>query len=94
MHNEFIFKLVLYYTKLFSDPGITNPEIRETILDKILLFVKDKKISLFYHERAELTAELWKGFVHFITYPQMEHLSCEMIVLFIKPMLFGNTELY
>jgi hypothetical protein len=59
-NDDFICEVVYFYTLLFSDNTIANPEIKENLILVIKYFMKKKSILKIYEEKKELTEFLMR----------------------------------
>jgi hypothetical protein len=91
INDDFTFEIVYFYTYLFGDQTIANPDIKESLIMKIKYFMKKKEISKIYEENNEVIEYLIKGLLNYMSIESLCHISCEIMVKIIKPMSFGNT---
>lgn len=59
--DNFIFQIVYFYTLLFADQSIANPELKETFLSRIKYFLSKKRCLKIYEESPQLVSYLIKG---------------------------------
>jgi hypothetical protein len=90
-NDDFTFEIVYFYTYLFGDQTIANPDIKESLILKIKYFMKKKEISKIYEENIEVIEYLIKGLLNYMSIESLCHVSCEIMVKIIKPMSFGNS---
>jgi len=90
--DDFMYEVVFFYTYLFSDNTIANPEIRETLIFIIKYFMKKKEILQIYEERKEIMEMLIKGLLNYMSIESLFHIACEIIVRIVKPCCFGERE--
>ena len=91
-NDDFISEIVYFYTLLFSDNTIANPEIKENLILVIKYFMKKKSILKIYEEQKELTEFLIKGLLNYMSMESLFHIACEIIVKIVKPSCFGEEQ--
>jgi hypothetical protein len=90
MNDDFTFEIVYFYTNLFGDQIVANPDIKESLIMKMKYFMKKKDVSRIYEEKSEVIESLIKGLLNYMSIESLCHISCEIMVKIIKPMCFGN----
>lgn len=88
--DNLVYEIVYFYTYLFNDLQIANPEIKESLISKIKFFMKKKETGKLYEEYYELIEFLIKGLLNYMAVESLSHISCEIIVKIIKPSCFGQ----
>jgi hypothetical protein len=87
--DKFTYEIAYFYTLLFSDMNIANPEIRESLIYKIKFLMKKKKTSELFEKHNELIDFLIKGLLKYMTIESLSHIACEIMVKIVKPICFG-----
>jgi hypothetical protein len=87
--DNFLFEIVYFYTLLFSDMNIANPEIRESLIYKIKYFMGKKKTAVLYETNSKLIEFLIKGLLKYMTLESLSHIACDIMVKIVKPICFG-----
>jgi hypothetical protein len=87
--DNLIYEIVYFYTYLFNDPKIANPEIRESLIVKMKFFMSKKRIAKYYEKNYELIEILIKGILNYMSTELYCLTSCEIIIKIIKPLCFG-----
>jgi hypothetical protein len=87
--DNLIYEIVYFYTYLFNDTTIANPEIRDSLLLIMKFFMSRKKIGKFYEKYYELIELLIKGILNYMSNENYCLTSCEIIIKIIKPVCFG-----
>jgi hypothetical protein len=88
--DKFTLEIMFFYTSLFSDQKIANPEIKELLISKIEYFINKKALSKTIEENYNLLELLIKGLLNYMSSESLSHVACEIIVKIIKPMCFGT----
>jgi hypothetical protein len=91
--DNFTYEIVYFYTLLFSDMNIANPEIRESLIYKIKFLIKKKRSAELYEKHNELVDFLIKGLLKYMTIESLSHIACEIMVKIVKPICFGPTDI-
>jgi len=87
--DNLIYEIVYFYTYLFNDPKIANPEIKESLIVKMKFFMSKKRIAKYYEKNYELIEILIKGILNYMSSGLYCLTSCEIIIKIIKPLCFG-----
>jgi hypothetical protein len=87
--DRFLYEIAYFYTLLFSDMNIANPEIRESLIYKIKFLMKKKKTAELYEKHNELVDFLIKGLLKYMTIESLSHIACEIMVKIVKPICYG-----
>lgn len=87
--DNFMYEIVYFYSYLFNDSKIANPEIKESLLLKIKFFMGKKQIAKYYEKNYELIEILIKGILNYMSTEMYCLTSCEIIIKIIKPLCFG-----
>jgi hypothetical protein len=88
-NDDFAYEIAFFYTSLFSDMNIANPEIRESLIHKIKFLMKKKRTSILYEEHPDLIEFLIKGLLKYMSFESLYHIACEIMVKIVKPICFG-----
>jgi len=86
--DNMIYEIVYFYTYLFNDAKIANPEIRESLIVKMKFFMSKKRIAKYYEKNYELIEILIKGILNYMSTDLYCLTSCEIIIKIIKPLCF------
>jgi hypothetical protein len=99
--DNFIFQIVYFYTLLFADQSIANPELKETFLNRIKYFLSKKRCLKIYEESPLLVSYLIKGtsnyklgILHFMSIDTYASISSEIFLKIILPWGFGEVFTY
>ena len=87
--DNFMYEIVYFYTFLYNDANIANPEIKESLISKMKFFMSKKRIAKYYEKNYELIEILIKGILNYMSLDLYSLTSCEIIVKIIKPLCFG-----
>lgn len=90
--DNFLAELIQFYSSMFGDESIANPEIRESLIYKMDYLLKKKETALIFSNQKELIENLIKGLLNYMSIESLSHVSCDIIVKIIKPICFGQTD--
>lgn len=90
VQDNFLYQIILFYTTLFNDQNIANPELKENFINKIHYFTKKKKFLNLYESNEDLLELLIKGLLKYMAIENMCHYASEIMVKIIKPSCFGQ----
>jgi hypothetical protein len=88
--DDFTYEIIYFYTYLFSDSSIANPDIKESLIIKMKYLIKKKENSIIYEQSNEIIEYLIKGVLNYMSIETLSHIACEIMVKLIKPMCFGH----
>ena len=98
--DNFAYQIVYFYTLLFSDQTIANPELKESFLNRIKYFLNKKRCLKIYEESSLLVSLLIKGNVllnkgilHYMSIDSYASISSEIFLKIIQPWVFGEVNL-
>jgi hypothetical protein len=87
--DNLLYEIVYFYSYLFNDSKIANPEIKESLIVKMKFFISKKRIAKYYEKNYLLIEILIKGILNYMSSDQYCLTSCEIIIKIIKPLCFG-----
>lgn len=93
VNDDFFSELVYFYTLMFSDPTIANPEIKESLIAKINYLLKKDEINQIFEENKELFENLIRGLLNYMSVESYSHITCDILVKIIKPICFGQSQI-
>lgn len=88
--NDFTYQIIYFYSLLFNDSTIANPELKETFMHKMAYFIRKKRMVKIFNQHHELLELLLKGLLKYMSVEGMYDKASDMIVKIIKPICFGE----
>jgi hypothetical protein len=92
LNDDWNYEMVFFYTSLFADPCIANPELKESLIQKMKFFIKKKAVAIIFEEKPDLLEKIIKGLLHYMSIENLCHIACEIMVKIIKPICFGEVK--
>lgn len=92
--DNFSFQILYFYTKLFSDSSIANPELKETFLNRTKYFLGRKLCVEIFEQSNVLVSHLIRGILIYMAMDSYASASSDILLEIIKPTSFGEVFIF
>jgi hypothetical protein len=88
-NDPLILGALQFYTRMFNDEKIANPELKEKYIKRIQDLIRNEYILKYYENNGQLLEMLLNGILKYMSLEGFCHLSSSLMTKIISPACFG-----